>query len=78
MDPVTVDSFLTLAPAAMVIAVGAKVGLGPGVSVPISAPVRDSDGKLVFLPQTKSVADRVVTWRAGRGTRSVTQVLIRR
>ena len=61
MDPASVDSFLTLAPSAMVIAVGAKVGVGPGVSVPLSLPVRNEEGNRLPTPQTKSVVFAGIT-----------------
>jgi hypothetical protein len=46
MQPATVDSFLTLAPAGMVVAAGFKVGIGPGVVVPFALLPVDPTGKL--------------------------------
>lgn len=55
MQTAKVDSFLTLAPAGMVVAAGFKIGVGPGVVVPFALPPVDPLGNLP-APRSRAVA----------------------
>lgn len=60
MQPTKVDSFLTLAPAGMVVAAGFKLGIGPGVVVPFALPAANPLGELPPAQQ-RSVAFTGIT-----------------